>query len=185
MLDTRFFRTPLTRTDKRGAKGKERYLPSQADHQDMLGPAQWQWLESKLAEPADLRIIASSVQVLPTRHGWESWSRLPKSRARLLKLLAGSGANTIVLVSGDRHNAFLYRTKIENTTLLEITASAINQSFRRRGGKNTKETDSLQTAPGYSGANYGSVDVDWISRQVSLQIHGKSGQVIHSLADSF
>jgi len=186
MLDTRFFRTPLTKTNQRGAKGKERYLPSQDPDQDMLGSAQWRWLAQTLQEPADLRIIASSVQVLPADHGWESWSRLPASRAKLLEMLANNGARAVVLLSGDRHHAFLYRSQIGDTTLIEMTTSAVNQSFRHRmQGKDTRERDKLQTSPGYSGPNYGSVQIDWGSRRVKLSIQNEKREVVHSLFQAF
>lgn len=95
MLDTRFFRSALTPTDEWGAKGKERYLPApDGSMQDMLGAAQWTWLENQLQQPADIRLIATSIQVMPTVHGWRRgrpcqrsvsgcliWSKRPKRLA--------------------------------------------------------------------------------------------------------
>ena len=39
----------------------------------MLGAAQWAWLRAQLLQPAELRLIVSSVQVLAEGHGWEGW----------------------------------------------------------------------------------------------------------------
>ena len=53
-LDTRYFRTPLTRnnTDSFGE-----YLPSNDPRQNMLGDDQWQWFEQYLREPTDFGLI--------------------------------------------------------------------------------------------------------------------------------
>lgn len=45
------------------------------------------WLERTLDRPAELRIIASSIQVLASHHGWESWANFPHERNRLLSLV--------------------------------------------------------------------------------------------------
>ena len=49
VLDTRYFRSGLTPTPKKDrGPGKERYIPSEAKDQNMLGDAQWAWLEGEL-----------------------------------------------------------------------------------------------------------------------------------------
>ena len=69
VLDLRSFRSSLKPTDERGAAGKERYLPDPDPAKTMLGEAQWTWLGERLREPADLRLLVSSIQVLPEGHG--------------------------------------------------------------------------------------------------------------------
>ena len=54
----------------------------------MLGEAQWAWLAERLREPADLRLLVSSIQVLAEGHGWERWGNLPAERERLIRLIA-------------------------------------------------------------------------------------------------
>lgn len=103
VLDTRFFRSPLTPTDAWNQKGKERYIPSADPEQDMLGNDQWTWLENRLQDPADLRLIVSSIQVLPTVHGYEAWSTMPIEQQRLYRLISETEAKGVVFVSGDRH----------------------------------------------------------------------------------
>jgi len=73
MLDTRYFRSPLKVTDDWGAPGKQRYIPQTSNDQQMLGEAQWAWLEEELKKPADLRLLVSSIQIVPDAHGWEAW----------------------------------------------------------------------------------------------------------------
>ena len=73
-LDTRWFRSPFLPTDCRGCPGKERYVPynlSVSAAHTMLGEEQWRWLGNLLREPADLRLLASSIQVVADGHGWE------------------------------------------------------------------------------------------------------------------
>ena len=58
--------------------GIERYVPYTAEeeaagHYTMLGESQWRWLEEQLREPADVRLVVSTVRVLAEGHGWERW----------------------------------------------------------------------------------------------------------------
>ncbi len=174
MLDTRFFRSALTPSDEWGAVGKERYMPAPVGSmQDMLGADQWTWLENQLNKPADLRLIVSSIQVLTTDgHGYEHWSNLPAERDRLFGLIADTGANGVVFVSGDRHTAFLYRKDgLVDYPLHEVTASSMNVSFRDE----SPERDSAQLGAGFAPQNFGSLAIDWPAQQVTLAIHDQAG----------
>lgn len=182
MLDTRFFRSDLTPTDEYGAKGKERYIPSGDPNQDMLGNDQWTWLENELQKPADLRLIVSSIQVLPTTHGWEAWSRLPEEQGRLYKLIADTEANGVVFVSGDRHTAFLYREEgVLPYPAYELTASSLNVAFATE----TDESDPAQIGAGYPPENFGSLDIDWDAGTVTLAIHASDGATVEETTDKF
>ena len=176
MLDTRFFRSGLTPTDDWGAKGKERYLPAASGSmQDMLGAAQWTWLENQLQQPADIRLIASSIQVMPTTHGWEAWSTMPDERQRLFDLIDKTDATGVVFLSGDRHTAFIY----EEADVLpyeahELTASSLNVSFRNE----SDELDERQVGAGFAPENYGSVEIDWDAKTVMLKIKDNTGSTV-------
>lgn len=176
MLDTRFFRTPLARTDEYGAKGKERYVPSSDLHQDMLGTDQWTWLENQLQQPADLRLIVSSVQVVANDgHGYEAWSRLPLEQSRLYGLIGETGANGVVFLSGDRHAAFLYRKDgVLDYPAYELTASSLNASF----SSTTSEIDTAQIGAGYSQENFGAIDIDWEAGTAALSIKANDGATV-------
>lgn len=174
MLDTRFFRSALTPTDEWGVKGKERYIPSSAEAmQDMLGAAQWTWLEAQLRQPADIRLIASSIQVMPTAHGFEAWSTMPEERQRLYDLIAETDATGVVFLSGDRHTAFIYE---ENGVLPysanELTSSSLNVSF----ASESPEMDVRQVGSGFAPENYGTIEIDWGARNVSLKIKDNTGE---------
>lgn len=175
MLDTRYFRSDLTRTDEYGAEGRERYIPSDNPDQDMLGSAQWAWLADQLAEPADLRLIVSSIQVLAEGHGWEAWRTMPLERDRLFRLINESGAQGVVFVSGDRHSAGLYRRDdVASYPLYEITSSALNMASSR---ENT-EPGPNRLGQMYSAENYGVIGIDWDQGQLSLEIRDMDGDAV-------
>ncbi|MEM6412449.1 MAG: alkaline phosphatase D family protein [Pseudomonadota bacterium] len=178
MLDTRFFRSNLKGTDEYGAPGKERYIPATDPHQDMLGDDQWTWLSNELRKPADLRLIISSIQILPTTHGWESWDKLPLERQRLFDLIDRIGADNIVFASGDRHAAFLYEdAEAMSYPAYEITTSSLNVPIREEN----EEIDARQIGSGFGPANYGEITMDWNAGEVSLSVRDESGEIANQV----
>ena len=132
LLDLRWFRSPLKVTDRRGAPGKERYLPDPDPAKTMLGPAQWTWLAGELRQPAELRLIVSSTRVLAEGHGWERWGNMPLERQKLIDTIRDSGAKGVVLLSGDRHVGALYREAPAGLyPLYELTSSGLNMVYGR------------------------------------------------------
>ena len=131
LLDTRSFRSPLRSTGEPGVPGKGPYLPDPDPAKTMLGAAQWAWLRAQLLQPAELRLLVSSVQVLAEGHGWEGWDNLPLERTKLLGLIDETAAGGVIFVSGDRHVGALYQRPTGAAyDLYEITASGINMTFR-------------------------------------------------------
>jgi alkaline phosphatase D len=179
LLDTRFFRSPLKDTDRR-APGKERYVPDSDPGKTMLGEAQWAWLGERLREPAELRLIVSSIQVLAEGHGWERWGNLPRERQRLFDLIRDSQAGGVVFLSGDRHIGAIYReTAGVPYPLVEVTASGINQTFvtNREPGPN-------RLGAVYGAENFGTIDVDWWEGRLTLSLRGMNGEPVrrHAVA---
>jgi alkaline phosphatase D len=176
MLDTRYFRSDLTPTDEYGAEGKERYVPAPAgSYQDMLGSAQWTWFQNQLQAPADIRLVVSSIQVMPTVHGWESWDKLPKERQRLFDMVESTGANGVVFLTGDRHTGFIYEEPgVLPYEANELTASSLNVSF----AEESPEMDERQVGAAYPPENYGAVEIDWTGRNVRFEIRDADGQTV-------
>ncbi|KAA5802300.1 alkaline phosphatase family protein [Alkalicaulis satelles] len=175
LLDTRWFRSDLTPTDERGAPGRERYVPSEDPDQDMLGEAQWAWLEAQLREPAELRLLVSSIQVHADGHGWESWRTLPRERDRLYRLIRETGANGVVIASGDRHAAGLYvRADLTSYPLYEITSSSLNMPFRDEHD----EPGPHRIGDMYAPENYGVIAIDWEGGSLNLEIRDVQGAVV-------
>ena len=181
LLDTRTFRSPLKRTDRRGARGKERYLPDADPAKTILGPAQWAWLTEELRRPADLRLIISSIQVLADGHGWERWGNLPNERQKLYDLIRETGAGRVVFLSGDRHRAALYRNTVDGAyPLHEITSSSLNLPFA-----DPAETGPHQLGKTFGRANFGVIAIDWKARRLALEIRGSGGGVERSVQIGF
>ncbi|MFN3939545.1 MAG: alkaline phosphatase D family protein, partial [Chitinophagales bacterium] len=85
-------------------EGKKVYLPNTSG--DILGEAQWQWLENELKNStADVHIICTSIQIIPEQHRFEKWSNFPKARERMFALVQRYKPGQVVFISGDRHIA--------------------------------------------------------------------------------
>lgn len=175
LLDTRYFRSDLTVTPERGAPGRERYIPSQDPEQTMLGATQWAWLEEQLREPADVRLLVTSIQVHADGHGWEAWRTMPLERERLYRLINETGANGVVMVSGDRHSSGLYvREDVADYPLYEITSSSLNMSF----ADENNEPGPHRIGEMYAPVNYGVIGLDWEAGELALQIKDEAGAVV-------
>lgn len=182
MLDTRSFRSPLKDSDEPGAKGKERYVPDDNASKTMLGEVQWAWLAEQLKQPADLRLIVSSVQVLADGHGYEAWHTLPQDRARLYRAVNQAHAKGVVILSGDRHMAALYRQSgLVDYPLVEITASALNRSMR----VTNDEMSVQQIGPAYAPNNSGLLEIDWRGKSLRLSIRNEQGGEVQGLTVPF
>lgn len=180
MLDTRFFRGPL-KTGERRLGGP--YYPDPDPSVPMLGEAQWQWLERRLREPAELRLIVSSIQFVASDAGQETWSNLPSERRRLVDLIAETGASGVVFLSGDRHWAELSRLDEEAPyPLYDLTSSALNQIHPRGTPTDNRWRISEST---YHLENYGVVEIDWEAEdpEVTLSIRDIEGatRIEHAL----
>jgi len=94
LLDSRYFRDGFAEATVEG----HRY--GQNPTGDVLGEAQWAWLEAELTDsPAAAHLIASSIQVLPQEHAYEKWDNFPAARKRLLALLATKKPNMPLLLT--------------------------------------------------------------------------------------
>lgn len=187
LLDTRFFRSPLMPTDMRGALGRERYIPDSDPGKTVLGDIQWRWLQEQLREPADLRLLVSSIQVLADGHGWEGWRTLPLEQARLFDLLAQHSDVPTLLLSGDRHVAGVYRRAVAaDVNLVEFTSSALNNTIPPPYRTNTlAEAGPYRVGGLYGEANFGLLDIDWAGQSVLLSLRDAGGDSVRQLRWTF
>ena len=178
VLDTRFFRSPLKPSDQRGAPGKERYIPDDDPAKTMLGDVQWAWLAERFREPAEVRIVVSSVQLVAEGHGWERWGNFPRERQRFYDLVRDTGAEGVVVVSGDRHIGAIYRQDAGAPyPIYDITSSGLNVFYAA-----AKEDGPNRLGPLFGQANFGTVDIDWWSGELRLAVRDVAGQVVRSHA---
>ncbi|MCA9435578.1 MAG: DUF1080 domain-containing protein [Candidatus Omnitrophica bacterium] len=178
LLDTRYFRSPLKTEENPFEEGEGvggSYVPDYDPASTMLGEAQWAWLEEQLKVPADLRIIASSVQVIANRHRFEKWGNFPLERQRLFDLIKKTKANGVVIVSGDRHTAEIDRIEGEvGYPLYDVTSSSLNQGHPWRSEVNEHRVGGM-----YFDDNFGMIDIDWSQEDplIRLQVLDGSGKV--------
>lgn len=177
LLDTRYFRSAL-KTKPAEDRSPGRYVPDDDSAKTMLGEQQWEWLKGVLREPAELRVVCSSIQVVAEDHGWEKWGNFPRERQRLFDLVKETGANGVVFTSGDRHLAEISMTDGGvGYPLYDLTASALTQSqkdWRRQ------ETNRWRVATANYGDNFGCIEVDWSLEdpEVRLQVRDVAGDVV-------
>lgn len=177
-LDTRWFRDRLTRATTQ-VPGAGPYMPSTSPEATMLGQKQWDWLEEQLRVPASLRIVVSSIQVIPFRHGFESWGTMPHEQERLLTLLANDQV-PVVLLSGDRHHGDISSRTFAGKTFVELTSSSLN--LPRAAGA---EANEYRISGEYRGANFGMLRIDWESKALHLEILDEKGVVVLEHQQSF
>ncbi|WP_199611109.1 alkaline phosphatase D family protein [Flocculibacter collagenilyticus] len=131
MLDTRWYRDTIELSDEpeniRQQKKLGPFSPTVDTKKTMLGKEQWQWLEEQLTRPAKIRIIVSSIQVIPEFTGWEAWANYPHERTKLLNLLAEKPSEKILLLSGDVHRGEFSKLQSTNgATLWEVSSSGLD-----------------------------------------------------------
>ncbi len=203
LLDTRYFRSPLRRGEFReadwvdGRRGP--YVPSEDPNATVLGAAQWAWLEEVLRQPAELRLLVSSIQVIPDDHRFEKWGNFPHERRRLLRLLANAGNGGAIILSGDRHAGELSqldparepagRELDPGFPLLELTSSALTRSspttFSAQLGavtpkamtfRNELNRHRLGSLLPYN--HFGLITIDWENGSVALALHLDHGEEV-------
>lgn len=151
LLDTRYFR------EEPGPKA------------DMLGEAQWKWLEQTLRnDEAELTILVSSSQVIPTEQRFEKWANFPASRERLLQLIGESDRECVVLLSGDRHIAEMSMLPVNalSQPLYEVTSSGLTHAWKDFPGEPNKS----RVGSVFSDLNFGLLAIDWDAKPVTVSL---------------
>ncbi|WP_116127208.1 DUF1499 domain-containing protein [Lewinella sp. IMCC34183] len=144
LLDTRYFRDALPP----GSRPGDRYGANPTG--DILGEAQWAWLRDELTDSdAAAHLIASSIQVLPTDHGYEKWANFPAARTRLLNLLAETRPALPLLLSGDRHLAEFMSDTVDGYRIYEMTSSGLTHAYSGSDEPNDKRLGPLVTERNY------------------------------------
>jgi alkaline phosphatase D len=187
LLDLRYNRTPIHvdprwddyddygRWARRAARAEGAVVPGPyARNPDpaatQLGARQWAWLERQLREPADLRLIGSSLQVLADFPGWEAWVNYARDQARLFDLIRDTGAGGVVFLSGDTHYGELSRLDANVPyPLYDLTSSGLTEEWK------VGVPNALRVGPAFNRANFGLVDIDWTARTIRLSLRDVQG----------
>jgi len=150
---------------KRKAKNMGPYSPSESKTASMLGETQWQWLEAELQKPAKIKLIGSSLQLLPEFTGWESWANFPHDRNRLLALIKKYQVNGVIIISGDTHWGEMSKVTADlDYPLWEVTSSGLTEEWKdvspnkHRVGEFTNKV------------NYGELLIDWQQNDPNIKL---------------
>ncbi len=187
LLDTRRFRSPL----KKDPANPKVNIPNTDPDTTVLGEEQWAWFGRRLREPAEIRVVISSIQLIPTEHGSEKWDNFPKERARFLELLRRTQAKGVVVISGDRHLAELSALTPADGILYplyDLTTSGLNQPIAKESEH--KATNPPKPQPNryrlherpYTGSNFGLMRIkrDGPNPSLRLEVCGLEGEVVLS-----
>ncbi len=172
LLDTRYFRSPLERDETRA------YIVDPDPANTVLGDAQWAWLDEQLRVPAELRFIVSSIQIVAEGHTYERWGNFPTERQRLFDLVAETGAEGVVFLSGDRHIAALYRDEEAGPyPMVDFTVSSLTHSWRD-GAAREFGPHQVERAVGVE--NFGLIDIDWDAEVLAMRVLDEAGEDLQS-----
>ncbi|TWU13333.1 PhoD-like phosphatase [Symmachiella macrocystis] len=181
LLDTRTFRGPFKR-DMRSKQERVKigkvggYLPHDDTDLPILGKAQWAWLDRQLRQPAEIRLVCSSTQIIPNEKGMDEWGCFPHERQRLFDLIETTEANGVILLSGNVHFAEISKMESKPYPLLDFTSSGlthINQAYAEAGNK-------YRVAGPLARLNFGFVEINWSAKpsaQITLKAIDGNGSV--------
>lgn len=176
LLDARYFRDDLLNSKTSG----RRYDPNPQG--DILGEAQWQWLESELTNStAQVHLIGSGIQIIPEEHGFEKWGNLPQARSRLLELIRKTNPAHTIFMSGDRHIAEISKLELEglSSPVYEITSSGLTHAYEAVGN----EPNKFRVSELIGKKNFGLVLINWESPEpkIALEVRGENNVVFTHL----
>lgn len=178
-LDTRWFRDTVYKEfyyDSAANRKRYRYLPNPDG--DILGEAQWAWLEAELRSTrAALVIINSSIQVLAEDHDFEKWSNFPQARQRLLNLLQKYPERRVLIMSGDRHIAEISKMNVPGLPypLYDITSSGLTHTWSEAWNEKNK----YRVGELIMQKNFGMLEISWRNNRpyVTVTIFGKGNTI--------
>ncbi len=180
ILDTRFFRTALTKDPT----GKKRYLPNRPGEGTILGKKQWEWLEKELRDSgADFNILVSSIQFLSDKHGFETWGNFPDEVAQMKRLAADSGAKGIIILSGDRHISEFSSTILSGWSypLIDFTSSGLTHVYSNFSG----EPNPYRRGAVINKESFGLLKMNLTTKKVTFEIIGDGGKILARLEQQY
>lgn len=170
LLDTRYFRTALKKSNIQG----RRYEPWDKNHKGtILGEKQWEWLKKELQDTTTtFTVINSSIQVLSNKHGWERWGTFPNELDKFKKTIKNAKSKNIFIVSGDRHLAEISSEKIEGLpyALIDFTTSGLTKTYP----DNPDDENPFRVGKQIKKLNFGVARFNFDKQEVVLEIRGKN-----------
>lgn len=175
VLDTRYSRDELPRVKgekKPGTVGW--YQPTNDTTKTLLGEEQWKWLEAQLQVPANIRIIASSIQVIAAEKGMENWGNVPHERKRLFDLLKKHKADHTFAISGDVHFTEISKMDAGGYPFYDFTSSGMSHTSQPWA----QASNSFRIGKSLWEKNAGLIEIDWVASKVELSAINPAGKKI-------
>ena len=180
VLDTRFFRTSLTKD----TLSDKKYKPNVYGEGTILGETQWSWLAEQLNDSrADFNVIVSSIQFLSDKHGFEAWANFPHEVEKLKQTISNSKAKGIMILSGDRHISEFSKTKLEgiNYPLIDFTSSGLTHAYSDFTG----EDNPYRVGEVVKKESFGLITFNFDSGEAIFRMIGDNGEVLGSLLQDY
>lgn len=172
VLDTRTFRDPPLKNPL--PSWKNDYLPDTDPTKSILGEVQWKWLEEKLTEPADVRLICSSIQFSHEYNGFESWTNFPRELTKMVDLIKSTRASGVIFISGDVHWGELSALRAPGCyPLYDLTASGLNRDWE------SIEPNRNRLGNACPDFHFGMIEINWNaipSPTITFRIHDMTGR---------
>lgn len=166
LLDTRSSKTPpeLARRPEGASGSLGKFAPNTDPDASLLGAAQWQWLEQQLHKPAEVRLLASSTQIIADQKGMDEWGGHPLERQKLFELIKKTGATNLLLLSGNVHFTEVTRIQFGDLELVELTSSGLTHA----NPEYARAANDYRIAGPYDGNNFGMIEIDWNASPTAL-----------------
>ncbi|TAI49319.1 alkaline phosphatase D family protein [Flagellimonas allohymeniacidonis] len=180
VLDTRYFRSQLEKDEN----PNRRYKINRDDAATILGQEQWQWLRKELdSSQAKFNLIVTSIQFLSWEHGFESWGNFPKEVEKLKRVIVESGAEGVMVLSGDRHISEFSKTKLPSLSypLVDFTSSGLTHSY----SSYTFEPNDYRVGEVVPVPSFGLIYLDLAQKEVHFKIMGENGKIYQELKQSY
>jgi alkaline phosphatase D len=185
LLDTRYFKGPYLKDNRSKAEKNAaglvgsmgNYVPNEDPDVSLLGEAQWQWLERQLLMPAEVRLIASSTQVVNDEKNMDEWGNYPLERRRLFDLIESTGASGVLLLSGNVHYTEISRLERSTYPLVDFTSSGMTHTNEHYAGAENR----YRVAGPSARKNFGLIEIDWAAKpspKIELQAVGSEGSTL-------
>ena len=121
-----------------------------------LGETQWRWLEDQLSVPDDIRVLASSLQVVADFAGWEGWINFAHDHQRLIAAIRARKADGLFCLSGDTHYGEISRLDVNTPyPLWDITSSGLTEVWP------VTPPNALRVGEVFRDQNFGLLTISW------------------------
>jgi alkaline phosphatase D len=181
MLDTRTFRDSLCIFNELPhPKSYFPYWPEYSPCADttrtLLGQEQWAWLEKQLREPADFRVVCSSIQFGHSFNGYESWNNFPWEKNKLAQLIRSTQANGVIFISGDVHYGEISKDTLEiGYPLYDITSSGLSSTWHSPAPNTNRMGEAIMEN------NFGLITLHPNLQRIEIQLIDKSNVIREQL----